>query len=205
MLVDHNSVRDRNALSARLEDASSSALPSALKKTPFVRFTSDAVDANTYFDQDDSMLPDSFDDLPPLRRMYSDSHSFMDGALSGQGSTDSDNTSSQRMCSLPDLTRFKAVDDDDCAPLTVAGGSSASSKGGNVEPDLAVGSVYCYTTKQLESILASIVAQTADQFEISVGQAGTQQLLYIYLYSILHQVFRHCNLCQSRVHACTRI
>jgi hypothetical protein len=180
--VDHNSARTNGDASS----PSSSTLPSALGKSSLVRFTSDAVDADTSFDQLDALDVDAAAFAPSLRRMYSDSHSFMDGALSGgRGSSAS---AGPRMCTLPNLTRFTApIDGDESAPLTVAGGSSAvalasasspaaddeeSRTDGEQNSGSGSGHVYCYTTKQIEAILANVVAQTAEQFKLELGQAG---------------------------------
>jgi hypothetical protein len=66
--------------------AASTELPAASRRAPFMRFTSDAVDADTSFDQhcDAALPPLGFAyDVPPLRRLYSDSHSFMDAGACG--------------------------------------------------------------------------------------------------------------------------
>ena len=88
------------------------------------------------------------------------------------------NSASVGMCTLPDLTRFKAINGDACVPLTMSGRSSSVALTEGSAAEIASDrSVHCYTTKQFEMILESVVVQTAEQFEINVGQAGTQKCL----------------------------
>jgi hypothetical protein len=155
----------------------SSELPLS-SRASFTRFTSEAVDADTPFDQHAAAaLQGSAAALLPLSRLYSDSHAFLN--VEGAILLEQDSVEAG-MCTLPNLTRFKAVDGDECAPLTVStsggGAAAAMTKGSaaDTDSDRGRGSVYCYTNQQLETILASVVAQTAERFEMDLGQAGTR-------------------------------